>query len=287
MVKIVKPTGSKKNKPLRKKPKAVEGLSLPTEKSEPADSILAYSMLVYGKKKIGKTSLISNFEDTMFLMCEPGGKALSVYQRPVRNWSEFVAYVDLLIEDTTFKTVAIDTGDFLYEFCMEYVCEKLAIEHPSDEAYGKGWKAVRAEFTLQVTRLLHSGKGVVFISHSKEEEFNTRRGDTYHKTVSSMPGQAKDVLEGLVDIWVNYDYDGTDRFLIIGGNDEVDAGHRLEGRFKYTDGTPVTKIPMGKSAKEGYENFMAAFNNELEKPEPKVVLKKKKKGLGIRVKSRK
>ena len=258
-VKLIKKHGSIK----RKEASAELKLSLPTGKSVPSDSLQDYSILIYGKKKIGKTTLAAQFDDTLFLMCEPGGKALNIRQVQVRNWPEFKGYVDLAVKDEDTKTVIVDTADFCYEYCMDYVCEKLVMDHPSDEGYGKGWKAVRSEFTKVIGILLHSGKGIIFISHSKDEEFKTRRSETYHKVVSSMPGKAKDVLEGLVDIWANYDYDGRRRILVIGGSDEVDAGHRIDGRFKYPNGEPINVIPMGRSPKEGYRNFVQAFENKM------------------------
>lgn len=261
-IKILK--GNKKGKKIAKKEEAVEKLTLPKEKSSRSDSLQDYSILIYGKKKIGKTSLTAQFPDTLALMCEPGGKAQEMFQVSCRNWKELREYTRLFIKDDRFKTAAIDTADFAYEFCMEYICKKLVIDHPSDEGYGKGWKAVRAEFQAWVTELLHSGKGVIFISHSKDEEFKTRRGDTFNKVGASMAGQAKDILEGLVDIWANYEYDGKKRYLIIGGSDEVDAGNRVEGHFLDTDGTPLDRISMGNSPKEAYRNFIAAFGNKLQ-----------------------
>ncbi len=251
---------SKRNK-LKKSSKSEIELTLPASKSEPLSDLQDYSILIFGKKKIGKTTLAAQFDEALFLMCEPGGRALSIRQVQVRDWKEFRGYVELAIKDNATRTIVIDTTDFAYEFCMAYVCEQMVIDHPSDETYGKGWNAVRKEFTKVVNMLLHSGKGVVFISHSKDEEFKTRKNESLSKVVSSMPGQAKDVLEGLVDIWVNYDYDGKRRVLVIGGNDGIDAGHRIEGKFKYPSGEPMETIAMGRSPKEGYKNFVDAFNN--------------------------
>lgn len=276
-VRIIK-RHSKKNK-LKKSNRPEIELVLPASKSEPLEALQDYSILIFGKKKIGKTTLAAQFDKALFLMCEPGGRALSIRQVRVQNWKEFRGYVELAVKDNATRTIIIDTTDFAYEFCMAHVCEQMAIDHPSDESYGKGWNAVRKEFTQVVNTLLHSEKGVVFISHSKDEEFKTRKSETYSKVVSSMPGQAKDVLEGLVDIWANYDYDGKRRVLIIGGNSEVDAGHRIEGRFKYPSGEPMETIAMGRSPKEGYKNFVDAFNNHasVEKKDntgKKLVLKK-------------
>jgi hypothetical protein len=268
-VKVKKVMASAKVKKERVVEEAVELLTLPSEKSEPCGKLQDYSILLYGAKKIGKTTLASMFPKAMFLFCEPGGKALSVYGRAVKNWKELKGYVRLICKDKTFENVVVDTADYAYEYCSDYVCKKMGIDHPSDEAWGKGWKAVKAEIAGEVNRLLHSGKGVIFISHSRDEEVKKSDGDTYNKTASTLPGQAKDLLEGLVDIWAYYTYHREERVLIIRGDDYVDAGHRVEGRFNYPDGTPIKRIPMGSTKEEAYKNFVSAFENKLAKPESK------------------
>lgn len=283
MVKIVKPGGVKKGKkPVKVSSREeIEGLKLPDVKSSPSEELFDYSILIYGGKKIGKTSMMSQPEGVLGLMCEPGGKAQKMFQVACKDWPTLRQYTRLFIKDPRYKIGLVDTADYAYAYCMAWVCAKLCISHPSEEDYGKGWNAVRTEFNSWVSELLHSSKGVVFISHTKDEEFKTRRNETYNKVGSSMPGQAKDVLEGLIDIWANYSYDGTARVLTIGGSDEVDAGHRCEGHFLKADGTPITVIPMGKSPAESFRNFVAAFENRLEEKKEKklgtVGLKLKKK----------
>ncbi len=256
-------------------------LTLPTEKTVPRADLQDYSALIYGKKKVGKTTLASMFANAFFMLCEPGGKALSIYSRPVRNWIEVKQYIRLIQKDKKFANVVIDTGDYFYEYCSEFICKKHAIDHPSDEPWGKGWKAVKAEMSAEINKLLHSGKGVIIISHAREEEVDKREGGTYQRTTSTLSGQAKELLEGLVDIWGYYTYKDNERVLVIQGDDFIDAGHRIEGRFQYPDGTPIKEIPMGKNKEEAYGNFLLAFNNKLPKPamtlvkKPAVVLKKK------------
>lgn len=240
---------------------------LPTLKSEPITNLGKYTLLLYGRKKIGKTTLASHFPEALFLMFEPGGKALRIYQEQMTSWKKFVRFIDLIIKDESFKTIVIDTADYAYEECSEYVCWNLGIKHPSEAAWGKGWSAVKKEFNTQVKRLLHSGKGVIFISHQREEEIEERSGRKYHRKTNTLPGQARESMEGLVDIWVNYDYEGKCRILTILGNDYIDVGHRLEENFKYVDGSRVRKISMGNSSYEAYQNFLSAFNNKLIKKE--------------------
>jgi len=275
-----------KGKAVRKvaaKPAAVN-VSLPTERSKPLESLADYSILIYGTKKIGKTTLGSMFAKALFLLFEPGGKALAIFERPILNWIEFKEYIKLLIKDKKFDNVIVDTGDVMYEQALEYVCKKLVISHPADEDWGKGWKALKQEITKEVYKLLNSGKGVIFISHSKEEEIKTRGGDKFNRTTSTMSGQAKELLEGVVDIWAYYAYEKDKRVLYILGDDYIDAGHRIEGRFLYPDGTPIKKIPMGNSKEEAYKNFVLAFENRLPKPTASTVVPKKKGKIKLKTK---
>jgi hypothetical protein len=245
-------------------------LTLPTKKSVPSDSLWDYLILVYGEKKIGKTSMFAHAGNAFFSMFEPGGRALEIYQRPVGRWRDFQKYISLLEKDSEeneeegFNPVVIDTTDVAYDMCLDHVCQRMGIDHPTDAGYGKGWHAVKREFVKQIARLGATGKGVAFISHSAEREVRTRRGGTYDKVMPTMSNQARDVMEALVDIWVSYEYIGNDRWLRILGDDHVSAGHRLEKRFRYVDGSPVRFIPGGTSAEETWENFQRAFDNDLD-----------------------
>lgn len=265
---------------------------LPSVPSEASDDMGDYTTLLYGVKKIGKTSMCQYFDMAFFIMLEPGAKALSVYQtcdedgrpRVVKTWAEFKQWVVLLEKEKRFKTIIVDTVDRLFKLCERHVCQKLAISHPSEEEWGKGWGAIRDEFDEWVLgRLMGMGKGVVFISHAKEAEIKTRVGDVYHKITSTMSNQAKEAIEGVVDLWCHYNYDGKDRILTIGGDDHVDAGQRVEEHFWYKDSDErVRDIPMGSSSKEAYENLVLAFQNRLEQPKkeagkPKLSLKIKRK----------
>lgn len=245
------------------KKKASTELSLPNDFTMPSTVLGDYSILLYGEKKIGKTSLCSMFPSNLFMFFETGGKALKHKGRFVNNWEEFKQYNKLIRKDKSFKTVTIDPVDLMYKDCVKYVCKKLMIDHPSEEEWGKGWEAVRDEFTTEINYLLASGKGVIFISHATDKEIKTRTGEKYHRISPTMASQAREILEGVVDIWAYFCYEKGDRVLVIEGDDHVGAGHRLESQFKHTDGTSVKLVPMGKDKNEAYQNFIKAFNNQL------------------------
>lgn len=282
IVRRVKPKGGTAPKKARTDEPAAEELSLPTERSAPSNRIQDYSQLWFGEKKIGKTDLSAQFPDTFHMMAEPGGKAQSIFQRPVPDWKTFLGYVRLLKKDKRFRTATVDTVDMLYNKCFDHMMRKLGIDHPSDEAYGKGWSAIRQEFARGIIDLLNTGKGVILISHATEKEIKTRGGNKYNKIMPTLAGQGRDIVEGIVDLWFYFGYDGDKRVITVTGNDHISSGHRLKHNFRYPDGTAIHEIPMGDSVEEAYANLMAAFNNKLtgtshEEPKKSKAFKLKKK----------
>lgn len=264
----------------KRKGKSIKGgatpLSLPTKKSVPMAHLDDYIQLYYGREKIGKTSLAAQFPDAVFLMFEPGGRALEIYQVDVHSWIDFKNYIKLLKEDSKFRTIVIDTIDLCYRMCLEYVQKhKLGGNHPADEGYGKGWDKLKAEFSQTISDICKLGKGVIMLSHETEREIKLWKGGSYDLIAPTMSGVARDIIEPMVDIFGYYYYgDDEQRYIKIEGDSESVGGTRLKeaGFFKGID-----RIPMGNSAKEGYKNLCDAFSNKLKvTPQTKVDTPKRK-----------
>lgn len=244
---------------------------LPKEKSKPSKNLSDYSILLYGEEKIGKTSFAAQFPDAMFLMCEPGSKALEIYGQSVNSWVDLKGYLKVLAKDTRFKTIVIDTVDVAAVLCEKYCAAKLGVEDVQDAEYGKGWRKLKAEMGQWLTFAGNMGKGIVYISHSTEKEIKNRSGDSRHRIVPTMDKRAAEIMEAYVDIWAYYKYeeDGS-RTIQIRGTENVAAGVRTPKNF-----IGITEIPGGKSEKEAYDNFVAAFENRLSLEKPKLKLKMK------------
>lgn len=257
------PSGkSKERGRVKAEPTVKLSVSLPTEVTTPEDNIWRSLILIFGEKKIGKTELLSKAPKALFLATEVGYKGLRIFKRDVTSWKEARAYAKLLRDDKSFRTIVLDTADILYDLCLTGVCEKLMISHPSDEDYGKAWSAIKKEFESFILTLAQTGKGVVLISHAEEKEVKQRGGESYDRIMPTMAKQARKVIEGMVDIWACYQYDGKRRVLTIAGDDHVAAGHRFGERFRTPDGRVLRHIDMGHSAQEGFDNLMLAWNNE-------------------------
>jgi hypothetical protein len=252
---------------------------LPKKKTSPMEKLWDFTILLFGLKKIGKTSMLSELGEGFFFPFESGTKALSVYQpldedgnritftADADGWALFKKYSNLVRKSKKrFPFAVIDPVDKAHKACNAWVCKKNGWEHPSDGAYGKGWSAVADEFAVEMDKLTSCGIGVVFISHATEKTIKTRTGDEYDLITSTMSNQAREAIEGVVDIWGYYHYQDEKRYLTILGDDHIGAGHRIKGHFRYTDGKRIRRIFMGNSEKEAAENLIAAFNNKLENP---------------------
>lgn len=173
---------------------------LPKEKTKPRTDLSAYTTLLYGPAKVGKTEFASHYPDVLMMATEAGLTALECYQVSIESWQMFLeACGELAAEPGRFKTLCIDTLDNLWAFCRAYIIEKFRVEHESDLSYGKGYSLVQAEFARVLTKLSHMDIGLLMTSHCTIQEFQTRTGVT-HRYVPTLPEKARAVVIGMSDL---------------------------------------------------------------------------------------
>lgn len=190
--------------------KAPRGAVIPMESKgvEPADR---YTMFLFGPPKIGKTSFAvaaeivdgrpMNPDKLAFVIAtEAAHKHLDIRLLGCEDWTTFLSIVDgLRPEKQGIERVVVDTVDNLFMQCNTYVCDKMGIDHPADEEWGKGYAAVRDEFMMGVTKLALKDCSLVFISHEKTIEVKGRITKT-QRVVPTLPNQGCRVIFPMVDI---------------------------------------------------------------------------------------
>lgn len=247
-------------------------VTLPSELSIPSTNLAEYTWLIHGEPKIGKTSLIAEFEKVLFAMFEPGGKALKIFQTPtIKEWAYMLGVVNELekqAEEGTlqFSSVCIDTGSKAYDRCLEWTCLRDHIQHPGKvEDYGASWKEVTKAFTDVHTRLAALDLGFFVTAHSRATERQRRTGSKELKIEPMFGGSTDEFYRGIIDIIAYYHTIGEERFLQIRGDDTVVAGCRLQDNFLTPNGDQIKMIPMGNSPKEGHSNIIKAYRNRQSK----------------------
>ena len=204
-------------------------MELPTVKSEPVRDIKKYIIQIYGEPKTGKTTFASKFPGALFILTEPGAKFQRVYggDKVHKDWKEIRDTVGRLCrEDHKFETIVIDTIDNALEFCSDYTNKRGGIEHESDSGFGKGWKAVEKEFKSVFNALANRGFGLVFISHVKQLERETR-GIKRPFITNTLTGKGEKYINGLSDfIFYAHMDDDQNRLMRTKANININAGDR-------------------------------------------------------------
>lgn len=207
------------------------------EATKEGGSFFDYLSIWYGPPKIGKSTLLAQVEGAYFLCTEPGYRHLKIRKSRIKNWKDFVSFIKYMGKHSkkaaTVKMWVIDPVDKLAKYCMQYVCGRDKVAHPTDQEWGKGWEAFRDEFTYWLLRLGALGKGIAVISHIKVREVEVE-GMMRDKECPAMPKTCYTVCNDLADITVRIGYTKKKkrgkkrkRCLFTEGTIDMEAGNRL------------------------------------------------------------
>jgi hypothetical protein len=133
-------------------------------------------VVIYGPEGVGKSTLAGQTPQPVFLDTEGGTHHLDVARfDAATTWDEINAAVGQLAQaDHPFKTLVIDTADWLEKRLAEHLCRKTNKESIEDFGYGKGWVILAEEFARFLTSLdalTALGMHVVFLAHSTVKKF--------------------------------------------------------------------------------------------------------------------
>ena len=236
--------------------------ALPTKPTPIVRDFTRYMLLLYGREGVGKTTLMADFPGAFFITTEPGTKGFELFEAECADWGDVLNAVDLLEKDPDrFKIVVIDTVDRAYDMALDYTCERLNIPYPGEDDsgendWGLSWRKVKQEFMSIVHRLSRLRLGPFFISHAKESRIKTKSGEAYDRTYPTMSGQARSVVEAVVDFIFFADYirdtSGNDvRVIFTEGSESICAKARKGvGRFP-----PILPLPF----ENGHDVLVSGF----------------------------
>lgn len=159
---------------------------------------------IYGGHGIGKSTLASQFPSPIFISTEDGLDSLDVTSFPrATKITDVVESIKTLIkEDHKFKTVVIDSVDWLIE---PLIVSNVESSHEAkDLAYGKGQMMVAEEFReilqgLDALRLKRN-MNVVLIAHAAVVKFEDPRTEPYDRYQPKLPNRCNALLQEWADV---------------------------------------------------------------------------------------
>lgn len=192
---------------------------LPKEKSKKSTELSEQIMLIYGRPKIGKSTLCSCFPDALFIATEPGLRGLSVNKVNVTSWETFIdVFTEIAKGEHNYKTIVIDTADKMLKLIRDYVVKGAGVNSIGDLGHGKGYTESREILSETIDRMASLPYGLIFVSHCVTEVVETKL-DKYNRwTITVGAEKDNDILMNLMDIILFMDS------KIIGG-EEVGVIH--------------------------------------------------------------
>ena len=156
-------------------------------------------LMCYGVPGIGKSSFAAQADAPVFIPTEDGLGEIDCYRFPIATTLTQVldAITALYQEDHAFRTVVIDSLDWLERLIWTEVCTKRCVPSIEDIPYGKGYAFAIAHWrdVLDGLTALRDERGmtVVLLAHAKVERYENPETDSFdryaprlHKTANAL-----------------------------------------------------------------------------------------------------
>ena len=168
--------------------------------------------VIYGPEGVGKSTFASLTPSPVFLDTEGGTHHLDVIRLDAASsWDEITAAVAQLAKaQHPFRTLVIDTADWLEKRLAEHLCRKANKDSIEDFGYGKGWVLLTEEFARflnSLDALLARGMNVVFLAHSTVKKFEAPdQAGSYDRFELKLSKQVAPLLKEWADVvlFANY-----------------------------------------------------------------------------------
>lgn len=116
----------------------------------------AIKAVIYGVEGIGKSTLVSQFPNPVFIDTEGSTNQMNVSRMPKpTSWTMLIDEVQEVAREGKFKTLIIDTADWAEHLCTEHICSIHNKKGVEDFGYGNGYTYVAEEWGRFLNLLQH------------------------------------------------------------------------------------------------------------------------------------
>lgn len=181
-------------------------------------------VVLYGADGVGKSSFGANAPNSIFLCAEDGTNHLDVARFPSpQSWADVIEAVETLITDEhDFRTLVIDTLDWLEPLCWAKVCYDGGKRSVEDFGFGKGYIMaldVWRSFLARLDALVRVRKmNIVMLAHAQVKRVERPDHEPFDRYLLKL----HDKTAALIREWA-------DAVLFSQHELQVQAGSKKEG----------------------------------------------------------
>jgi len=162
-------------------------------------------VMLYGTHGIGKSTFASCAPKPVFIQTEDGLGEIDCDKFPLTATFDqaMQALSELYIDKHTYRTVVVDSLDWLERMIWAEVCRKRNVESIEDIGYAKGYVFALTQWRefLEGLTALRNDKGmtVLLIAHARIERFENPETESYDRYVPRLHRLASQVLQEWCD----------------------------------------------------------------------------------------
>ncbi len=203
-----------------------------------------FFIIIYGAPGVGKSSFCANAPEPVYLDVEEGTKKIDVKRvSGFENYEQFLSLINMIIDGSRlekYKTIIIDTIDFLEQMIIEFVCRTNGKNTLSDFSYGKGYQLVSEQWFTLLDKLsiirANNNKNIIFIAHEQIKKFENPLCDSYDRFTLKLSEKTANFIVAKCDAVFFMS-----RAFIL-SDDKTDKerkiAKKIPGRTIYTEETP-------------------------------------------------
>lgn len=211
-----------------------------------SDTIEPPRIVLYGVNGIGKTTFAAGAPSPVLIPTEDGlGKIKGLTYFPkATSYNDVLEMLQALITtEHTFKTVIIDSFDWLEKLIFEHVARLEGKNHISDIGYNKGYESAQ-RFWYEVIRLLdrlrnEKSMAVILIGHVLVKQFNAPDTENYDRYRFDIHDKGASVLRDWCDVILFANYKTYIKSQDAGFNKKEHKGVGSAERVLYTEERPA------------------------------------------------
>ena len=232
-------------------------------------------LMIYGQEGVGKSTLGATAPDAIFVQTEDGLGEIDCRKFPLaQNLGDVIAALTALRdEDHEFRTVVIDSLDWLERLIFDEVCKEFGVRsiEKADGGFGKGYvdALVHWRKVLSLLDELRNKRGmmVILLAHAKVERFEDPENTAYDRYAPRLHKHAA----SLIAEWVDAVMFATKRMRVSKDGDTrsiaspigADGGERV----LRTNGSPAciakNRFSLPNEIPLSWDAFLQAYQNSV------------------------